>query len=66
MGQADILKIVKKHPDRWFSVSALANALDVSPARIKIWVTKLYRHWDLIDVRRDRTIPETFVKYKQK
>ncbi len=62
MSQSSVLQLLKKHPDRWFTVKQIAKSLNQNQPSINNNLRKL-KHWNLIEY--DRQF-RGLMKYKHK
>ena len=60
MSQYDVLEILKRHPDKEFTIQELANKLNVRKSVANVWVLKLDKWGRIVECRTEQR--ERFVK----
>lgn len=65
MSQSEILTLLKKNPNKWFSRMDIANKIGKDSGSISLGVSKLIR-WNEVEVKyeNDYKNGKRFVKYK--
>lgn len=63
MTQQDVLKILKKNPDKWFSSKEIAKIICVGVGSISTNLTKLYNSGDVL--RKDNGMKRCIWQSKQ-
>ena len=54
MGQYDVLEILKRHPDKEFTIDEIAKKLKVKKSVANVWVLKLDRWGRIIECRKEQ------------
>jgi len=52
MSQQDVLRVLKKHPEKEFTLEELAEKFNAKLSNVNVWVNKLDK-WGLVKLRKE-------------